>query len=533
MKNTIRSILFLITCVFALTAYASAAEQPLKVGLYYGSNALASANLQNAVGNGYLLGWFDETTREFSAVGSLTEQKLTMTVNSGYHVQIEEAFVTFEEAKTVADQFSTGFVAYVNNVYRVRVNTFGTYAEAASAAGTYTTYIWRDILGGEHPFLGTVSSPSATVVAVTQTTTGKLLFEFDCSGAKSLGILPNGGAADTLTWFKGYKWYGGFEYRRSTGGKINVINVVSIDDYIKGVLPYEMNPAWPLEALKAQAVCARTYALMQTKHYKSYKFDVCNTTECQVYYGANSASALTDQAAEETSGLVMTYAGELIEAYYYSSNGGASESSGNVWLNDLPYLVGKEDPYEALISIPSYTYTTTYTFSQLTKLLQGKGYAIGTVNGAYVSATTPTGNVAELTFTDTTGKTLCISKEKCRTVLSTKSMRFTILGGGGDQYYVNSAASSVANISGLYTISGNGTVSSYGTGETYVITSSGTTRLAPQKAAAGDSITIIGTGSGHNVGMSQYGAKAMAEQGYPFTDILSFYFTGINLERVG
>lgn len=70
---------------------------------------------------------------------------------------------------------------------------------------------------------------------------------------------------------------------------------MDIDDYVKGVLPYEMSPSWPLEALKAQAVCARTYALLQTKHYKSYKFDVCNTTDCQVYQGANLASDLTDQ----------------------------------------------------------------------------------------------------------------------------------------------------------------------------------------------------------------------------------------------
>ena len=64
--------------------------------------------------------------------------------------------------------------------------------------------------------------------------------------------MPDGRGQEAVTWFKGYKWYGGFEYRRSTGGSINVINVVDIDDYVKGVLPYEMAPEWPLEALKAQ-----------------------------------------------------------------------------------------------------------------------------------------------------------------------------------------------------------------------------------------------------------------------------------------
>ena len=542
MKNKLLSILLCMFCVAGLTAYANAAEGTLKVGLYYGSNALDSANLENAVGSGYQVGWFDESSRDFVAVGTLVDESITVTVNCGYHVQIREEFASFEEAQFVADQFRTGFVCYINNTYRVRVNTFSTRQEAETAAATYMTYVWYDIFGNEYSFVGDATSPSATGVTVVIRDTDTILFEFDCSGAKALGIQPMG-EAETLTWFKGYKWYGGFEYRRSTGGNINVINVVPVDDYVKGVLPYEMSPSWPLEALKAQAVCARTYALMQTKHYKSYKFDVCNTTDCQVYYGANNANAVTDRAAEETRGVVLTCNGELASAYYYSSNGGASESSENVWSSAVPHLVGKEDPYEAMISIPGYTYSETFTFAQLTQLLQSKNYDIGTVNAAYVSRTTPTGNVAEITFTDTNGRVVRITGEKCRTVFSTsmfgkkqtvKSMRFSIVGGDNtSKYFVNDASSGIDSVSGLYTISGNGTVSSYSGGETYVITSSGTMKLEDKDTVeAGSSITITGAGSGHNVGMSQYGAKAMAELGCGYEEILNFYYTGIRLERI-
>ena len=542
MKNKLLSILLCMFCVAGLTAYANAAEGTLKVGLYYGSNALDSANLENAVGSGYQVGWFDESSRDFVAVGTLVDESITVTVNCGYHVQIREEFASFEEAQFVADQFRTGFVCYINNTYRVRVNTFSTRQEAETAAATYMTYVWYDLFGNEYSFVGDATSPSATGVTVVIRDTDTILFEFDCSGAKALGIQPMG-EAETLTWFKGYKWYGGFEYRRSTGGNINVINVVPVDDYVKGVLPYEMSPSWPLEALKAQAVCARTYALMQTKHYKSYKFDVCNTTDCQVYYGANNANAVTDQAAEETRGVVLTCNGELASAYYYSSNGGASESSENVWSSAVPHLVGKEDPYEAMISIPGYTYSETFTFAQLTQLLQSKNYDIGTVNAAYVSRTTPTGNVAEITFTDTNGRVVRITGEKCRTVFSTsmfgkkqtvKSMRFSIVGGENtSKYFVNDASTGIDSVSGLYTISGNGTVSSYSGGETYVITSSGTMKLEDKDTVeAGSSITITGAGSGHNVGMSQYGAKAMAELGCGYEEILNFYYTGIRLERI-
>ena len=556
MKKFLCTFFLCVLTVVTLTVSARAAEDIIKAGLYYGSGALYSANLQNEQGSGYFLGWFDENTRAFTELGYLTEEKISMTADStiyihdgaysgarpaavdavagGYHVQLDETFADFDEAAAAAAQFPEGFPAFINNQYRVRLGSFTLREDAQTAAAAYATQVWRDSRGGEHRAAGSVVSPSATGVVVTVTGTDTVLFAFDCSGAKSLGILPDGGGEKARTWFKGYRWYGGFEYRRTTGGNINVINVVNIDDYVKGVLPYEMSPKWPLEALKAQAVCARTYALLQTKHYDSYRFDVCNTTDCQVYQGTNQASELSNRAVEETAGIVAMYGGKYAETYYYASNGGASESSENVWNYPLPYLVGKEDPYEASTTIPDYAYTIHYTNSQLTSLLNSKGYKIGTVSGAYVSKTTPTGNVAEVTFRDTAGKTVVLTKEACRWTLETKSMRFTISGGGSPgSWYVNGGGAGVSSLSGLSAVFGKGTVGTLAGEDVYVVTSSGTAKL--QKPAAvsgsGDGITITGTGWGHGVGMSQYGAKAMAELGYTYEDILHFYYTGITLEK--
>ena len=138
---------------------------------------------------------------------------------------------------------------------------------------------------------GVVKS-SSTGILVTVTRTDEILFEFDCSGIYDFGVLPmeERGEDGTATWFKGYKYPGGFSYPRVTGGDLNVINVVNLEDYVKGVIPYEMNGSWPLEALKAQAVCARTYVCKSVKHLSSYGFDVCNTTCCQVYYGRGSGA---------------------------------------------------------------------------------------------------------------------------------------------------------------------------------------------------------------------------------------------------
>lgn len=558
MKKLFLTFFLCMLTVVTLTVSARAAEDIIKVGLYYGDDALFSANLQNYQGSGYDLGWFDESTRAFNAIGHLNEEKISMTAGGtvyisggtysasrsgavdsilgGYHVQLEESFSTFEEAAYAASQLTDGFPAFINNEYRVRLGSFTTQADAQTAAATYATRIWQDAGGGSHPARGRVVSPSGTGVIVTVTGTDTILFAFDCSGAKSLGIMPDGQGGKAQTWFKGYRWYGGFEYRRSTGGNINVINVVNIDDYVKGVLPYEMSPTWSLEALKAQAVCARTYALWQTKHYASYRFDVCSTTDCQVYQGANLASALSDRASEETAGIAAMYGGKYAETYYCSANGGASESSENVWSNPLPYLVGKEDPYERLTNIPDYNYTIQYSYAQLTNLLKQKGYSIGLVTSAYVSKTTPTGNVAEVTFRDSAGKTVVLTKEACRWTLETKSMRFTITGGGSaGSWSVNGGTSSLTTLSGVYAITTGGVVTALPVGDTYVITSSGTSLLRQPAASSGSGtgITITGTGWGHGVGMSQYGAKAMAEQGYTYEDILHFYFTGITLERVG
>lgn len=541
-----------------LAVSAHATEDMIKVGLYFGSNALYSANLQNYEGSGYRLGWFDENTRDFQEIGYLTEEKISMTADGtiyisggtyssgrpaktdgvigGYHVQLEEIFPSFEEAAYAASQLPGSFPAFINNQYRVRMGCFSAREDAETAAATYATRAWKDRYGVDRAAAGSVASPSATGVVVTVTGSDTVLFAFDCSGAKSLGIQPDAGVEKAQTWFRGYRWYGGFEYRRSTGGNINVINVVPLDDYVRGVLPYEMSPKWPLEALKAQAVCARTYARLPSKHYASYRFDLCNTTDCQVYQGVNQASAVTDQAVDETAGIVAMYGGKYAETYYCSANGGASESSENVWSNPLPYLVGKEDPYEQLTDIPDYQYTIRYSYAQLAGMLKARGYSIGAIRSVYVSKTTPTGNVAEITIQDTSGKTVKLTKEACRWVLEAKSMRFTISGGGSaGSWSVNRAGDTIASLKDVYTIAGRGLKSLFSGGDAYAITSSGVSLLQQPAASSGgkDGITITGTGWGHGVGMSQYGAKAMAEQGYTYEDILYFYFTGITLDRAG
>jgi stage II sporulation protein D len=537
--------LFFVVSFFALSAVSAAAvsNDTVKVGLRYGSDALFSANLENAEGSGYAFGYYGDD-RQFQALGTTGETAVSMTAAgtiylsggayyaalpaSGgetigpWHFQTDASYATFDEAASAAAE-AGGYPAYIGGAFVVRVGCADSQSGAESAGAGLS---------------GAAVKSGSTGVLVTVTKTSRVLFEFDCQGEKSLGVLPSDGTG--VTWFKGRKYRGGFEYNRITGGNLNVVNVLGLEDYVKGVIPYEMSGSWPLAALQAQAVCARTYVCNTTKHLASWGFDVCNTTDCQVYYGEGNSSAapssVSNQAVDDTAGQCLYYGGKLIDAVYFSSDGGATEDAANVWGGTAPYLIGREDPYEAGVSIPSYSYTVTYTPAELTWILQNSGYSIGTIRNVYVSEFTAMGNVGKVTFEDTSGKTLILKGDKARAAFysstygkSVRSMRFTISGGQSAAYYVN-GSTTLDTLKGISVISGSGAVGTLSGSGLYVITSSGTSALASgASSASADGFTVTGKGSGHNVGMSQYGAYAMAKQGLSYQDILHFYYTDVTL----
>ena len=518
MKNRCRMFLLSFLLCGALCTFAQAADgEMLRVGLKYGADAMSEANLQNySAFGGYALGYFD-ADGSFEALGALPEscEKIMVTTDTTYHVQLSDTFYDYDDASRAAAQYSGGFAAYEDGRFYARAGSYRSMSEAQAAA---------------YQLGGTAAGGSNTGVTVIATGTDTILFEFDCGGSESLGILPVETREKAVTWFRGYRYYGGFEYQRASGGNISVINVVDLEDYVKCVIPWEMSKDWPVEALKAQAVCARTYAVCQTKH-RSQGFDICAATHCQVYQGTAASGANSDAAVDQTAGEFLYYGGRLVEeAVYYSSNGGASEDSLNVWKNEIGYLKGKIDPYEGRIAsiIPKYNWSTTYTVSELTSLLNNRGYGIGTVKNAYVSAYTGTGNVYSITFAGTNGSKT-VSREACRSLLNLRSQRFTISGGGSENAYsVNETGESVA-LSAASAIDSSGRSTAL-SGNVYVITSNGTAQLEQRTAASGSgSFVISGSGYGHNVGMSQWGAYSMANLGYSYRDILQFYYTDVTI----
>lgn len=545
-KKMSRFTAILLCAVIYLTSMASAADAEInptiRVGLFYGSSSLPGANLENHTGSGYRLGYFDENL-DFVQLGTTAETQISIVktqnvslsggnyvdgsgggVSVGcFHLELPESYATFEDATMAASGIQGGFPAWIDGQYFVR-------------AGTYTT---REAAQADQAALGltaaAVSGTSSYATTVVVTKTGRPVFQLDGGGSRSLGIMPGlDTTTQAVTWCKGYRYYGGFQYLRQGGGNLSVINVVPLEDYVRGVLPYEMSNDWPLEALKAQAVCARTYAYMNLNRHTADGFDVCTTTECQVYKGAGLANGTTDRAVEETYGKYVWYGNQLAETFYFSSDGGATSDVTSIWNANvnMPYLKGVVDPYEASVSsqISQYTWTKSLSKASIATTLQSKGYGCASIVDVSISELSDSGNPVTVTFLDSNGKKWSFGPEKVRIWFGFRSNRFGVEGGGtGASFYVNEKGDTLSSIAGAYAVDGSGNVLQV-PGTPYVITGTGTEQpTGASSASSGSSVTFSGSGWGHNVGMSQWGANAMARQGMTYDSILTFYFTGVTI----
>lgn len=573
----------------------SQGEIMVRVGLastssHTSTSALEAAHLENVsgYGAGYRFGYYDDNLNfvELGRTGSdVTQAAVLKTTNlcygyssslgkntysssitsdiavGCYHLVLPGTYGSYQDAAAAARAYSGGFPAWINGSYQARVGAYSS-KEAAQAA--------QSSLGLEG---ASVAGTSSSGMSVVKTGTAQILFQFDDS-TRSFGILPDvTGAADPWTWFSGYMYRDGFQYQRVNGGNITVVNVVDLESYVKGVAPYEIGGSQPLEAVKAQAICARTYVLSNLNGYNSLGFDVSNSTYSQVYYGLGNSQIHptdnSDRAVNETAGLVVKYNGKLAQTPYSSSHGGASEDAKYIWGTDteaMPYLKGVIDPYEATVaSMNSYSsWTVSYTAAQLMAKLQSRGLGTNTSLDHLELTYSNNGNVIQVKVYYTDGGSNTItprSTPSIRSAFGVNSIHFTVNGkapGGasapapsvppastGGSYAVNGSGS-LSSLDGAYVISGTGTVSQAGSG-LYTITGKGTTAPAASGggtggtvsgggtssqvgsgtvSVSGDSYVFQGAGWGHQVGMSQFGAIAMAKLNFTCEQIITFYFPG-------
>lgn len=268
------------------------------------------------------------------------------------------------------------------------------------------------------------------------------------------------------------------------------IETVDFEDYVKGVVSSEMPSSFPLEALKAQSVAARTYSLGKIQksetggNPKSHpKAPVCDSTHCQVYQNPSDLKSIKGtswmegkdgwkkicKAADATRGQLLYYQGELVQqALFHSSSGGKTENCQDVFAASVPYLVSVDSPYEDEATHQNEQHTfTVENFAKKIRAYCPK-IAFGDIKSSNIKIISRStgGNVEKMQI----GNGL-IEGRTVREALELPSTNFTI------------------------------------------------------KISAGK-ITFTSSGSGHGVGMSQYGASGMAKKGYNYKDILAHYYQG-------
>ena len=314
--------------------------------------------------------------------------------------------------------------------------------------------------------------------------------------------------------------YRGYIRLSRSGNRMTVVNVVKTEEYLYSVVGREMSPSWHPEALKAQAICARNYTVKNQNKHSKYGFDLCASVDCQAYTGVQSEDSRTVAAVDATRGMLVTYNDSTAELYYFSSDGGSTEDCKNVWGSDIPYLSGVVDPYENTAATQNGIWTVSYTPQELSQKVTG----IGTVREVRVNEYTPMGSVLSIEVVGTEGSKT-FQREKARTALGLKSQKYTVTQTGGGLSFVAQDGTRISG--GEYVLSSGGTVA-LGSGAVSVVSAWGT---ETQTGGAATGFTFSGQGWGHRVGMSQYGAKNMAEQGFTFDQILKFYFTGVEISR--
>ncbi len=270
---------------------------------------------------------------------------------------------------------------------------------------------------------------------------------------------------DGVVWI-GDRWYRGRVRVIRQGQGVTALNLVNIEEYLYSVVGAEAYPTWPEEALKSQAVVARTYALYQASKASNRYYDLDTTTRTQVYKGLETEFVTTQDAVKATDGQVLTYKGKVILSAFHSSSGGHTENVEDVWSSPLPYLRGVVD-YDQLA--PVFQWSQSFTAWEMGRRIGG----VGSVRSLIPQKTTPHGRIITMKIVGSKGSRN-ITDDELRRALKLKSTLFTI-----------------SNNKGTFTIEGRG--------------------------------------YGHGIGLSQWGSHYLAQQGIRYDQILNHYYKNAQL----
>lgn len=393
--------------------------------------------------------------------------------------------------------------------------------------------------------------------------------------------------------FKGAKYYGSLIFKVKPTG-FDVINVVDIELYLRGVVKAEMSVNWPLEAIKAQTVLARTYAVSSGGKHGEY--DVCSSAHCQVYRGITDKdpeNTRLNEAIRSTEGVILRWHGSPARVFYHSDSGGMVTSSKNVWGGEVAYLQPRIEPI--IYTGPHSTWETTISLNDIESKLSKSGFTVGSIQSISPTKRDDSGRILNLQIKGSAGiknisgyafrsavgtdkikstlfefgtrssnipnlnleKTFTADAPKYDYTMEPLSIDFSELPEDAEEKLVWLTKNQVFTLAELmYMLSKPGNFDAYikigidraeGRLQLPTSDSNSSDKLDPLKKnitnvkiippslsmteGRGNSITFYGRGWGHGVGLSQWGAKTLAENGWDYQRILQYYFPGTTTSK--
>ncbi|GHU37373.1 hypothetical protein FACS1894105_09380 [Clostridia bacterium] len=559
--------------------------QNIRVGLVYDSGITESFRTKSSTG--FLIGKTEKNNGiALSALFSIPNKEIYVTrdvnlaknaagkyynasgsiVIGKYNIEVGRVFANIDEAygyiNSYVDRslYKNPFPAYTGGgAVVVRFGEYSSESDAQSRInsiqGSFTENLY-------------VSAAKGTTAVIIDPITDAVLFEFE-SASSDLAVaalkspesslaygtkmseLTNGTTGFTET-SAGNIYAGAFVYLPQNAG-VEVVNLLALEDYVKGIVTSEISPAWPIEAIKAFALASRSYTLAVGNRHAGSGFEICNDIHCQLYLGSKTATDNSNKAVDDTRGEIITYDGLPIQAVYHSSAGGISENHNDAWGGTLryPYLVSVKLPFEKYTdpSRQNALWTRTATGAELyTYLTQVSSHASlfrGKLTSSVASITiderSPGSNyIKKVTVTDTGGHSVTLDKsDSIRSAFarfaSSANMDifhsmifrhfhfFNSSGKEGGSTAIESGATYIMSANGLTTATPpDGTIS--------VISAYGTTTKTGEPN--GSAFIFSGKGWGHGVGMSQYGTLDMANLGYKYDEIVKTFYTGVEITNI-
>ncbi len=513
-----KKIIFLsIMIMMALVAEVSAAN--IRAGLYFGSSAPYSFVTESA--NGFNIGFARD--KNFNKLVQIGEKSIYVEQGGGVYLISDMTYDSLPTAMNtslvIRNMGMHAHSGYIDGKFHVLIGLFNSVEEASSYVDSVKQLTAVDFKP--------VVLDTKTVFALAGNYGFVFRNESDvlCFSAPNEGFVKVSGKGE---------YRGAIMADRRYSNGVSAINLVEMDDYLASVVGSEMYPSWHSEALKAQAVIARSYALRCTG-YLAYGIDVTDDVRTQAYKGTEKETPSTYKAAHDTSGEVVMYNGKIAETFFYSMSGGITADVYSAWGGGagLDYLKSKQDIYEDVSNIKSDIWKVPYTSAEIEAKLSESGINIGNVVSLTIAERGNDMRVRKLVIQGTAGQHI-LTFDKCRSFFNLRSQYFYISGNeaNGDKVYALSATSQgEVALSGSSVISQNGVAKINGDVSVLGASSSKSISSRASNTVVSNEFIFDGRGNGHGVGMSQYGAQGMAQAGFNYADIIKFYYSGVEVVK--